>query len=65
MVWASCREKEQGPLGRAEAQAVGFLEGLLELDPAKRWSAKEALGHEFFARPELDEEVQGQGPGAE
>ena len=57
VVWASCREKEQGPLSRAEGQAVAFLEGLLELDPQKRWSAKEALNHDFFVRPELDEVV--------
>lgn len=62
VVWASCREKEQGPLGRAEVQAVEFLEGLLELDPQKRWSAKEALHHDFFVRPEVDEgeAVEGQ-----
>jgi serine/threonine protein kinase len=30
------------------------LEGLLELDPQRRCSAKEALGHEFFTRPEVE-----------
>ncbi|ERF70953.1 hypothetical protein EPUS_06738 [Endocarpon pusillum Z07020] len=57
VVWASCREKEQGPLSGAEGQAIAFLEGLLELDPQKRLSAKEALNHEFFVTPELDELV--------
>ncbi len=57
VVWASCRDKEQGPLSGAEAQAIAFLEGLLELDPQKRLSAKEALNHDFFVRPELDEVV--------
>ena len=55
IIWASCREKEQGPLRAGEAQAVNFLEGLLELDPHKRFSAKEALLHEFFAAPVEDE----------
>lgn len=57
VVWASCREKEQGPLSGAEAQAIAFLEGLLELDPQKRLSAKEALNHPFFVSPDLDEVV--------
>ena len=56
IIWASCREKEQGPLRAGESQAVEFLEGLLELDPGKRWSAKEALNHEFFTAPTEDEQ---------
>jgi cell division control protein 7 len=59
VVWASCREKEQGPISKAEGQAIEFLEGLLELDPQKRLSAKEALNHDFFVRPELEESVGG------
>jgi cell division control protein 7 len=55
VVWASCRENEQGPLSKAELQAIEFLESLLELDPQKRLSAKEALAHDFFVRPEVDE----------
>jgi len=55
IVWASCREPEQGPLHAGEKQAVDFLEGLLELDPGRRWSAKEALSHEFFTAPVEDE----------
>lgn len=63
VVWASCRDREQGgALPKAEAQAVALLEGLLELDPQRRWSAKEALGHEFFTRPEAGEE-EGDGDG--
>jgi cell division control protein 7 len=54
IVWASCREPEQGPLHAGERQAVDFLEGLLELDPGRRWSAKEALSHEFFTAPVED-----------
>lgn len=65
VAWASCREKEQGPLGKADKQAVALLEGLLDLDPQKRLSAKAALQHDFFIRPELEEseeaEAQGQG----
>ncbi|KAL6246142.1 Cell division control protein 7 [Rhinocladiella similis] len=56
ILWASCREKEHDQLRAGEAQAVSFLEGLLELDPAKRLSAKEALQHEFFTAPVEDEE---------
>jgi cell division control protein 7 len=55
IVWASCREPDQGPLHAGEKQAVEFLEGLLELDPGRRWSAKEALNHEFFTAPVEDE----------
>ncbi|KEF53632.1 CDC7 protein kinase [Exophiala aquamarina CBS 119918] len=56
IIWASCREKEHDALRAGEAQAVNFLEGLLELDAGKRWSAKEALQHEFFTAPVEDEE---------
>lgn len=63
VVWASCREN---PLGHAEMQAVRFLEGLLELDPARRLSAKEALAHEFFVAPVKDDDGgQGQRVGEE
>jgi cell division control protein 7 len=55
IVWASCRDKDQSLLRAGESQAVKFLEGLLELDPGKRWSAKEALNHEFFTAPAEDE----------
>lgn len=55
IVWASCREPDQGPLHAGEKQAVEFLEGLLELDPGRRWSAKETLNHEFFTAPVEDE----------
>jgi cell division control protein 7 len=55
IIWASCREPDQGPLHAGEKQAVEFLEGLLELDPGRRWSAKEALNHEFFTAPVEDE----------
>ncbi|KIW61206.1 hypothetical protein PV05_01360 [Exophiala xenobiotica] len=56
VLWASCREKEHDQLRAGEDQAVAFLQGLLELDPTKRWSAKEALQHEFFTSPVEDEE---------
>ena len=56
IIWASCREKEHDILGVGEAQAVSFLQGLLELDAGRRWSAKEALQHEFFTAPVEDEE---------
>ncbi|KIY02818.1 uncharacterized protein Z520_01283 [Fonsecaea multimorphosa CBS 102226] len=56
IIWASCREKEQDTLRPGEAQAVAFLHGLLELDAGKRWSAREALQHEFLTAPVEDEE---------
>ncbi|EXJ89808.1 CDC7 protein kinase [Capronia epimyces CBS 606.96] len=56
IIWASCREKEHDTLRAGEAQAVSFLQGLLELDASKRLSAKEALQHEFFTAPVEDEE---------
>ena len=55
IIWASCREPDQGPLHEGEKQATDFLEGLLELDPGRRWSAKEALNHEFFTAPVEDD----------
>lgn len=56
ILWASCREKGEGTGLRAgERQAIEFLEGLLELDPGKRLSAKEALNHDFFQNPAEDE----------
>ena len=51
--WASCTEKE--PLSPAQQQAILFLNGLLELDPGRRFTAKEALQHEFLSNPVLDE----------
>lgn len=56
VIWASCREKEHDPLRAGEAQAIQFLQGLLELDPHRRLSAKEALQHEFFTDPMEDDE---------
>ncbi|RVX75492.1 hypothetical protein B0A52_00845 [Exophiala mesophila] len=56
ILWASCREKEQDGLRAGEAQAVLLLQGLLELDAGKRFSAKEALMHEFFTAPVEDAE---------
>ncbi|KIW28301.1 uncharacterized protein PV07_07977 [Cladophialophora immunda] len=56
IIWASCREKEQDTLRPGEAQAVAFLHGLLELDSGKRWTAREALQHEFLTAPVEDEE---------
>lgn len=53
--WASCREKEADALRAGEKQAVAFLSRLLEMDPHKRLSAKEALQHDFFESPVEDE----------
>lgn len=45
--WASCVED----LTESEKQATRLLARLMELDPQKRLSAKEALHHEFFLEP--------------
>lgn len=55
IIWASCREDKDAPLHAGEQQAVNFLEELLELDPGRRFSAKDALNHEFFTEPVEDE----------
>ncbi|RAH48396.1 serine/threonine protein kinase CDC7 [Aspergillus brunneoviolaceus CBS 621.78] len=51
--WASCVEE----LTESEKQATRLLAGLMELDPNKRFSAKEALQHEFFTDP-IDHDVE-------
>jgi len=55
VLWASWRETDKDGLRAGEEQAVALLNGLLELDPSKRLSAKEALQHEFFTAPVEDE----------
>lgn len=51
--WASCVEE----LTESEKQATRLLAGLMELDPRRRLSAKEALNHEFFTDP-IDHDVE-------
>ncbi|KKK15641.1 hypothetical protein P175DRAFT_0505346 [Aspergillus ochraceoroseus IBT 24754] len=55
--WSSCVEE----LTDSEKQATRLLAGLMELDPYKRLSAKEALQHEFFTTP-MDHDVEWGGP---
>lgn len=52
IIWSSCVED----LTESEKQATRLLAGLMELDPSKRLSAKEALQHEFFVDP-IDHDV--------
>lgn len=60
--WSSCVED----LTEAEQQATRLLAGLMELDPSKRFSAEEALEHEFFTTPTYhDVEWGGQPESAE
>jgi cell division control protein 7 len=54
--WASCKEKTDAPLRAGEIQGIRLLEKLLELDPHKRISAKQALQHEFFSNAVEDEQ---------
>ena len=54
--WATCKERADAPLRAGEMQAVRLLECLLELDPNKRLTAKQALQHEFFRAAVEDEE---------
>lgn len=63
VLWSSC-ETEMTDSAR---QAIRLLSGLMELDAAKRLSAKEALRHEFFTDPIEDElyEEEGEGVGGE
>ncbi|OJD19864.1 CDC7 protein kinase [Emergomyces pasteurianus Ep9510] len=51
VLWSSCVEQ----LTESEKQATRFLATLLELNPSKRPTAKEALHHEFFTRPEKED----------
>lgn len=46
--WAACVEELTG----SEKQAARLLNRLMELDPNKRLSAKEALHHDFFTEPD-------------
>lgn len=55
ILWASCREKNEDALHIGECQAVDMLTGLLELDPTKRLSARDALRHPFLTEPVEDE----------
>lgn len=55
--WASCVEE----LTEAEQQATDLLAVLMELEPNKRPSAKEALEHPFFTQPK-DHDVEWGGP---
>lgn len=49
--WSSCVDELTG----SEKQGVRLLSRLMELDPDKRVSAKEALQHEFFTDPDPDD----------
>ncbi|EQL28937.1 CDC7 protein kinase [Blastomyces dermatitidis ATCC 26199] len=51
VLWSSCVEQ----LTESEKQATRFLSLLLELNPSKRPTAKEALRHEFFTHPEAED----------
>ncbi|KAM0276993.1 hypothetical protein ACHAQH_006176 [Verticillium albo-atrum] len=55
VLWSTCRSPNDRegdprgqPLNEQEKMAVGFLERCMDLDPAKRISASEALDHPFL-----------------
>lgn len=51
VVWSSCVDS----LTASEKQATQLLSCLMELDPHKRLSAKQALAHPFFTNPEIED----------
>ncbi|KAF4815058.1 Cell cycle serine/threonine-protein kinase hsk1 [Colletotrichum siamense] len=64
ILWSTCRtdggkDGQPGiPLDDEEKLAVEFLGRCLELDPARRISAQEALEHEFLREPEPKQSVE-------
>ncbi|GKT50462.1 cell cycle serine/threonine-protein kinase hsk1 [Colletotrichum spaethianum] len=64
ILWSTCRtdggkDGQPGiPLTDEEKLAVDFLERCMELDPARRISAKEALEHEFLREPQPKQSVE-------
>lgn len=58
VLWATNRTATEGEqLPEWEKTAVGFLERCFELDPEKRITAKEALGHAFLKWEEEQDAV--------
>ncbi|KAK1960785.1 kinase-like protein [Colletotrichum sublineola] len=64
ILWSTCRTDggkggQPGiPLTEEENLAVDFLERCMELDPARRISAKEALEHDFLKEPQPKQSVE-------
>ncbi|KAK0377175.1 hypothetical protein CLIM01_05475 [Colletotrichum limetticola] len=64
ILWSTCRtdggkDGQPGiPLTDEEKLAVDFLERCMELDPARRISAKDALEHEFLREPKPKQSVE-------
>ncbi|KAI1980358.1 Cell division control protein 7 [Ophidiomyces ophidiicola] len=48
VLWSNCLDELTG----REKQGIRLLSHLLELDPEKRFNAREALRHDFFTSPE-------------
>ena len=51
IMWSTCRDAKNQPLTRDEKLAIEFLGRCMDLDPARRITAKEALEHEFLRLP--------------
>lgn len=49
IMWSTLREEKDQPFDEQERIAVDFLTRCLELDPSRRFSAEEALGHDLLA----------------
>jgi len=57
ILWCTNRSKKDGGLTSGELEAVDFMKECLELDPAKRISAAEALQHPFLYNGESHQEI--------
>lgn len=54
LLWCTNRNKKTGGLTQDEVEAVEFMKCCLELDPAKRISAADALKHPFITDMDPD-----------
>lgn len=48
ILWSTVRDEKDRPFTEEERMAVDFLTRCLELDPSRRFSAEEALGHDLL-----------------
>lgn len=53
IMWSTMRKPEEDPFDQEERVAIDFLTRCMDLDPARRIGAEEALGSEFLKMGEL------------